>query len=49
MNKPEVIINIEDIYYKNDENNRLNQKLLNDNDTSYNWFNCFECLFSCFL
>ena len=49
MNKPEVIINIEDIYNKNDENNKLNQKLLSDNDNSYCCYNCFECLLYCFL
>ena len=51
MNKPEVVINIEDIYYKHDEENRLGKKLLgnNGNDNSYCCYNLFECLFSCFL
>ena len=48
MNKPEVVINIEDIYYKQDEDNRMGEKLLG-NDNSYCCYNFMECFFSCFL
>ena len=48
MNKPEVIINIEDIYYQDDEDDRLGKKLLG-NDNSYCCCNFIECFFSCFF
>jgi hypothetical protein len=54
MNKPEVEINIEDIYYKQDEqyeDDRLGKKLLGNpiNNHSYCCYNFIECFFSCFL
>ena len=54
MNKSEIVINMEDIYYKNHECN-INKKLLDENDNknnnnnSYCCNNLFTCLFSCFL
>lgn len=48
MNKPEVIINIEDIYYQDDEDDRLGKKLLGGHN-SYCCYNFIECFFSCFL
>jgi len=45
MNKPEVVINIEDIYYKHDDEYR--KKLLDDNSNFCYRF--FTSLFSCFL
>jgi hypothetical protein len=48
MNKPELVINIEDIYYKQDEEDRLGKKLLGNNN-SYCCYNFIECFFSCFF
>lgn len=45
MNKPEVVINIEDVYYKHDDEYR--KKLVDNN--SYCCYSFFTCLFSCFL
>ena len=51
MDKPEVDINIEDIYYKQDEEDTLSKKLLGNSvtDHSYCCYNFIECFFSCFL
>jgi hypothetical protein len=51
MNKPEIVINIEDIYNR-DKYNNINKKLLDKNDNNNNSYCCnnlFTCLFSCFL
>ena len=48
MNKPEVDINIEDIYYKQDQEDTLGKKLLGNNH-SYCCYNFIECFFACFL
>jgi hypothetical protein len=50
MNKPEVDINIEDIYYKQDQEDTLDKKLLGNpvNGNSYCCYNFIECLFCCF-
>ena len=50
MDKPEVDINIEDIYYKQDED-ILSKKLLGNSvtDHSYCCYNFIECFFACFL
>ena len=50
MNKSEIVINMEDIYYKNHDCN-INKKLLdeNDNKNSYCFYNFIEHLFCCFL
>lgn len=51
MNKPEIVINIEDIYNRDKYN--INKKLLdendNDNNNSYCCNNLFERFFCCFL
>ena len=53
MNKPEVVINIEDIYYKNYDS--YSKKLLNENENdnenenSYCFYNFIERFFCCFL
>ena len=51
MNKPEVVVNIEDIYCKQDEEDTLGKKLLGNSVTyhSYCCYNFMECLFYCFL
>ena len=51
MDKPEVDINIEDIYYKQDEEDTLGKKLLGNNvtDHSYCCYNFIERFFCCFL
>ena len=51
MNKPEVVVNIEDIYSKQDEEDTLGKKLLGNSVTyhSYCCYNFMECLFCCFL
>jgi len=48
---PEVVINIEDIYYKNDEEDKLEKKLLDNNkyNNSYCCYNLFDCLYYCFI
>ena len=54
MNKPEIVINIEDIYNR-DKYNNINKKLLdknendNDNENSYCFYNFIERFFCCFL
>jgi hypothetical protein len=57
MNKPEIVINIEDIYYKNydtyskkllDKNENENENE-NDNKNSYCFYNFIERFFCCFL
>ena len=47
MNKQELVINIEDIYYTDDEDNRLCKKLLNDDKSNccYKLFNYLLCYF----
>ena len=45
MNKQEVVINIEDIYYKHHDEDRKN---LLDNNSNF-CYSFFTCLFSCFL
>ena len=49
MNKPEIVINIEDIYYKNYDS--YSKKLLddNENDNLYSCYNFIERFFCCFL
>lgn len=51
MNKPEVVVNIEDIYCKQDEEDTLGKKLLGNSVTNHSYccYNFMECLFSCFL
>ena len=51
MDNPEVDINIEDIYYKQDEEDTLGKKLLGNNvtDHSYCCYNFIERFFACFL
>jgi hypothetical protein len=50
---PEVVIHIEDIYYKNDEEDKLEKKLLDNNKDKYNnSFCCYsllDVLFYCFM
>jgi hypothetical protein len=53
MNKPEIVINIEDIYNR-DKYNNINKNLLdkNDNDNDNNLYSCYNFLerfFCCFL
>ena len=50
MNKPEVYINIEDIYYKQDEQDTLGKKLLDNkkncnNNCNYKFLQRFFCCF----
>ena len=51
MNKPEIVINIEDIYNKNYDSysKKLLDKNDNDNENSYCFYNFIERFFCCFL
>jgi hypothetical protein len=51
MNKPEVIINIEDIYYKHDQEDRMGKNLLerNKNNKLCCFYSFLERFFCCFL
>ena len=51
MNNPEIVINIEDIYYKNYDSysKKLLDKNDNDNHNLYSCYNFLERFFCCFL
>jgi hypothetical protein len=47
MNKPEIVINIEDIYNRDEYN--IHKKLLDENENKYCFYNFLERFFCCFL